>query len=261
MLNKRCGILAGILVVVAALLISARLVVADEGPPPVQPAAVESQADTLWNQFDSVRAGDPTVASFVQGSESGLAADDFYVTETVHTAWIISQVVVRASVSGNLTGSVARIRFYRASNGPVEPPVADFPGLSASNNTTDTEGIGAYRVITFSLPSSVGLWTTTPKYWVSVQMSGLGLGWYWRPRSDSVGNPILGSDPFAYKATTNWYPGNYTSSCRGQWQVQRTGDNCGVSNWPAGKDLSFKLLGSYFDGTLLPMAYLPLAQR
>ncbi len=260
MLNKRWAILGGILAMVAVLLVTARLAVAEEGPPPVQPADVGIQADNLWDQLYPV---DPisTVASFMlPTSEWAMAADDFFVTGTVHSAWIISQVVVQASVDVSFPGSEkATICFWGDSNGPTATALGCSSPLSAS----DSYHVGAaYWVLTYTLPSSPLLLTTSPRYWLSVRMStSQGGTWYWRSRGGSADNPYAGSLPFAYRVTPGW-GGIEEPPCRGQWQVQLSGNpaNClAGTGWPAGKDLAFKLIGSYFDGQ--PAAYLPLVRR
>jgi len=268
MFNKRWAILWGILAMAAVLVVTARLAVAEEGPPPVEPAGVGIQADLLWDQLYPVGyPGGSTVASYMPSSEWVLAADDFFVTGTVpvHNAWIISQVVVQASVDQYFPGlEKATVCFYRDSSGPTATAITCTPSLSASaSQLVDSTN----WVLTYTLPSSPLLLTTYPRYWVSVQMSGTSLDgrpiatWFWRSRSESEDNPHFGSQPFAYRTTLNWL-GPFGDSCRGQWQVQRpgTGNNCNdASDWPAGKDLAFKLIGSYFDGT--PRAYLPLLRR
>ncbi len=272
MRHQRWGTLAGILAAVVIVLVSVQLVLAQEGQPPsVQPADVDAQVSTLlWDQLDSVANGEPTVPSYVKSSDWSRAADDFFVTGTVeaHTAWIVSKVTVRAFVDWpSSPGSErASICFYPDAGGlPMSSALACYSGLSAEWAREGDDQLYLYRVLTYTLPSSPLLFTTSPRYWVSVQMTGLAVNgaWYWRSRSVGADNPHAGSLPFAFQHSSGFYSGNYGPGCL-QWQVQTLSNNCAIGDtgwWPDGQDLSFRLWGSYFDGTLLPQVYTPFIRR
>jgi hypothetical protein len=266
MLNKRRGILAGIVLAVM-LWLSVGLTLAQEEPP-VQPQDVQDQAAprSLLDQLDTVDNGGGTVASYVLGSDWALAADDFVVTEThtppyTYTAWIISQVVVRAAVDWvSSPGSQrASICFY-GDAGTVPSSLQAMTcssGLAATWSVDVGNPLNGYRVMTYTLPSSP-LFFTNNRYWMAVQMTGVGESWFWRSRSNAQNY-----QSFAFTRSSGFQAGNFPLGCDGQWQAQSsTSSRCTTATaWPYGHDLSFKLIGSTFDGVLLPRVHVPLIRR
>jgi hypothetical protein len=250
MLNKRWAIVAGIVMAVATLLISASLAVAQEGQPPVEPAVVSEDAMILWNQLDAPMAATTSVPSYYDNLNSpspdmwAVAADNFVVTGSVpvtFTAWIVSQVVLR--IQGDVLPidtqdrERARLCFYGDAGGvPPKFPGDPYPwssgrcfGSQVPTSYVQENPINLNLfVVTYTLPTPL-LFLTGSRHWLSVQMwptankaHGATFFWFWRPRQSTTAP--YGDDfaEFAFGKSASFTRGQFKSqTCDNIWQVQR----------------------------------------
>lgn len=215
---------------------------------PLPPGQVSAQV-VLWDQTGG---GGPTGnddnSSHYTGVSSGFSrqvADDFVISETVHTVWFINSVEVIGVASGPSIGSSVSVQFYNDLITSTVTGTIHIPGkliYSAVVNVPIVTG-----TLSLPLPSAPVLSSST--YWVSVQAN---LGsvsndtWRWTERYNT--SPYPGTRPSAMMG----YGGSNT--CQGVWKPRK--EFCWIGINP---DMQFRLKG--IKVTFTNFLYLPIVLK